>query len=82
MFCEVAGVWLRRYLDLPQRVQELVMAVGEHVQLVPRVSLRLLLRLRQRRLVAGRQLDVDLHVLQREEVRSRIPTGQAAALWG
>lgn len=71
----VGGVWLRRYLDLPQRVQELVMAVGEHVQLVPCVSLRLLLRLRQRRLVTGRQLDVDLHVLQGGEVRSRIPTG-------
>ena len=58
-----ACVRLHGYLDLPQRVQELVVAVGEHVQLVPGVPLRLLLGLGEGGLVAGCQLNVDLHVL-------------------
>lgn len=40
------------YLDFPQRVEELVVAVGEHVQLVACVSLGLLLGLGDGGLVA------------------------------
>lgn len=51
------------------------MAVGQHVELVPRVPLRLLLGLRQRRLVTWSQLDVDLHFLQRPTVQSDLLIG-------
>jgi len=44
-------------------------AVGQHVQLVAGVSLRLLLRLGDGGLVARRQLDVYLHVLPEERRR-------------
>lgn len=51
------------YLHFAQGVQELVVAVGKHVQLVAGVALRLLLGLGQAGLVSRRQLNVDLHVL-------------------
>lgn len=52
------------HLDLSQGVQELVVAVGEHVQLVARVFLCLLLGLGQTGLVSRCQLNVDLHILK------------------
>ena len=58
------------HLDLSERVQELVVAVGEHVQLVPCVSLCLLLGLGQCRLVSRRQLDVYLHILHKQTLQS------------
>lgn len=58
------------YLHLAQRVEELIVAVGEHVQLVASIALRLLLGLGQAGLVPWRQLDVDLHVLQNAHTKS------------
>lgn len=58
-----AYVGVMTHLDLSQGVQELVVAVGEHVQLVARVSLRLLLGLGQAGLVSRCQLNVYLHIL-------------------
>lgn len=52
------------HLDLSQGVQELVVAVGEHVQLVACVSLRLLFGLGEAGLVSRCQFDVYLHILQ------------------
>lgn len=56
------------HLDLSQGVQELVMAVGEHVQLVACVSLCLLLGLREAGLVSRCQFNVYLHILQMKKV--------------
>lgn len=51
------------HLDLSKGIKELVMAVGEHVQLVAGVALGLLLGLRQAGLIPGCQLNVYLHIL-------------------
>ncbi len=56
------------HLDLSQGVQELVVAVGEHVQLVACVSLSLLLGLREAGLVSRCQFNVYLHILQMKKV--------------
>lgn len=47
----VAYVEVAAHLDLSKGIQELVMAIGEHVQLVAGVALRLLLGLRQAGLI-------------------------------
>ena len=59
------------HLHFAKRVQELVVAVGEHVQLVAGVTVRLLLGLGQAGLVARRQLDVYLHVLRDRATEGR-----------
>lgn len=59
----VTYVEVATHLDLAKRIQELVMAVGKHVQLVAGVALRLLLGLRQAGLIPGCQLNVYLHIL-------------------
>lgn len=51
------------HLDLSKGIQELVMAVGEHVQLVAGIALCLLLGLRQTGLIPGCQLNVYLYIL-------------------
>lgn len=51
------------HLDLSKGIQELVMAVSEHVQLVASVTFCLLLGLWQAGLIPGCQLNVYLHVL-------------------
>ena len=68
---QVAYVEVAAHLDLSEGVQELVMAVGEHVQLVASVSLCLLLGLRQAGLVSGGQLNVYLHILQTAKTEGR-----------
>lgn len=52
------------HLDLSQGVQELVVAVGEHVQLVACIPLCLLFGLGEAGLVSRCQFNVNLHILQ------------------
>lgn len=63
-----AYVEVMAHLDLSQGVQELIMAVGEHVQLVACISFPLLLGLRETGLVTRCQFDVYLHILQTKKV--------------
>lgn len=60
----VTYVQVIAHLDLSQGVQELVVAVGEHMQLVACVSLCLLLGLGEAGLVSRCQFNVYLHILQ------------------
>lgn len=63
-----AYVEVMAHLDLSQGVQELIVAVGEHVQLVACVSLCLLLGLREAGLVSRCQFNVYFHILQMKKV--------------
>lgn len=60
-------------LHLPEGVEELVVPVGQHVQLVANVLLGEFLGLGCAGLVAGGQLDIDLHILTNTRTDDQSP---------